>query len=115
SDIDAMRDQGLIVGGDLRSAVVVDGDMIVTPGGMRYSDEPVRHKMLDALGDLSLAGAPILGHYKGNRAGHSMTNRLLRELFADHSAFRIIECDLEVAAELPGAGLQHCDRPKLVA
>ncbi|MGI9390502.1 MAG: UDP-3-O-acyl-N-acetylglucosamine deacetylase [Boseongicola sp.] len=115
SDIDAMRDQGLIVGGDLRSAVVVDGDMIVTPGGMRYSDEPVRHKMLDALGDLSLAGAPILGHYKGTRAGHSITNRLLRELFADPSAYRIVECDREVAAELPGAGLQHSDRPELAA
>ena len=114
SDIDMMRDQGLIVGGDLTSAVVVDGDMVVTPGGMRHADEPVRHKMLDALGDLALAGAPILGHYTGHRAGHGITNRLLHELFADPSAYRIVQCDSERAAALPGAGLQRADRPELV-
>lgn len=115
SDIDEMRDQGLIAGGDLHSAVVVDGDLVVTPGGMRHPDEPVRHKMLDALGDLSLAGAPILARYTGIRAGHSITNRLLRELFADPSSYRIVRCNREMAAELPGAGLQRSDRPKLAA
>jgi UDP-3-O-[3-hydroxymyristoyl] N-acetylglucosamine deacetylase len=115
SDIDTMRDRGLIVGGDLSSAVVVDGDKVVTPGGMRHADEPVRHKMLDALGDLSLAGAPILGHYTGHRAGHGITNQLLRELFADPSAYRMVQCDREKAAALPGAGLQRSDRPAIVA
>ena len=115
SDIGAMRDQGLIVGGDLSSAVVVDGDNVVTPGGMRHADEPVRHKMLDALGDLALAGAPILGHYTGHRAGHGITNRLLRELFSDPSAYRIVQCDRDKAAALPGAGLQRSDRPEFVA
>ena len=115
SDVDKMRDQGLIVGGDLSSALVVDGDVVVTPGGMRHADEPVRHKMLDALGDLALAGAPILGHYTGRRAGHSITNRLLREVFADPAAYRIVQCDRERASTLPGAGLQRADRPALVA
>ncbi len=115
SDIDAMRDRGLIVGGSVTSAVVVDGDDVVTPGGMRHRDEPVRHKMLDALGDLALAGAPILGHYTGTRAGHAMTNLLLRALFADPTAYRLVECDDDLVARLPGAGLSREDRPAIAA
>ncbi len=110
SDIDSMRERGLIAGGDLKSAVVVDGAEVVTPGGMRHSDEPVRHKMLDALGDLSLAGAPILGRYIGHKAGHGVTNALLRALFADPSAYRVVECDKEMAGFLPGAGLERNGR-----
>lgn len=115
SDIDAMRDRGLIVGGSVTSAVVVDGDRVVTPGGMRHSDEPVRHKMLDALGDLALAGAPILGRYVGTRAGHAMTNRLLRALFADPSAFELVECDAATVARLPGAGVRRIDGVRIAA
>ncbi len=115
ADIDAMRDRGLIVGGNVTSAVVVDGDDVVTPGGMRHSDEPVRHKMLDALGDLALAGAPILGRYTGTRAGHAMTNLLLRALFADPTAYRLVECDTDLVASLPGAGLSYEDRPLIAA
>ena len=115
ADIDAMRDRGLIAGGSVTSAVVVDGDRIVTPGGLRHSDEPVRHKMLDALGDLTLAGAPILGRYVGHRAGHALTNRLLRELFADPTAFELVECDAAVAARLPGAGVSPADRAGIAA
>ncbi|MBT8475435.1 MAG: UDP-3-O-acyl-N-acetylglucosamine deacetylase, partial [Alphaproteobacteria bacterium] len=81
-DVDAMRARGLARGGSLANAVVVDGARILTPGGLRHSDEAVRHKMLDALGDLALAGAPLLGRYSGHRAGHAMTNALLRTLFA---------------------------------
>ena len=115
ADIAAMRDRGLIVGASLTSAVVVEGDKVMTPGGMRHRDEPVRHKMLDALGDLYLAGAPILGRYIGHRAGHAMTNSLLRALFADPSAYEIIECDAAVAARLPGAGLRRTDSLRLAA
>lgn len=115
SDIDAMRDRGLIVGGSVTSAVVVDGDEVITPGGMRHGDEPVRHKMLDALGDLALAGAPILGRYSGHKAGHAMTNLLLRELFSDPTAFRLVECTPEQVARLPGAGLSYQDRPAVAA
>lgn len=115
SDIDAMREKGLIVGGSVTSAVVVDGDRVVTPGGMRHTDEPVRHKMLDALGDLSLAGAPILGRYVGHRAGHAMTNRLLRALFAEPDAYELVECDERTAARLPGAGVSLADRAGIAA
>ena len=109
ADIDEMRARGLILGGSVTSAVVVDGDTVVTPGGMRHADEPVRHKMLDALGDLALAGAPILGRYVGRRAGHATTNHLLRRLFADPEAFEIVECDSRTAGRLPGAGLVRED------
>lgn len=115
ADIDAMRDRGLIVGASVTSAVVVDGDKVITPGGMRHADEPVRHKMLDALGDLSLAGAPILGRYLGHKAGHAMTNRLLRALFADPSAYEMIECDEAMVARLPGAGLRRADTARIAA
>ena len=115
ADIDAMRDRGLIAGGSVTSAVVVDGDRVMTPGGMRHADEPVRHKMLDALGDLALAGAPILGRYVGSKAGHAMTNRLLRALFADPSAYEMVECDEATSARLPGAGLRRTDTVRIAA
>ncbi len=109
ADIDVMRARGLIQGGSVSSAVVVDDEKVVTPGGMRHLDEPVRHKMLDALGDLALAGAPILGRYVGLRAGHAMTNKLLRALFADPSAFEFVECSPAMVSRLPGAGLKTSD------
>jgi UDP-3-O-[3-hydroxymyristoyl] N-acetylglucosamine deacetylase len=85
AEVIAMRERGLALGGTLNNAVVFDGDKVLSPGGLRHADEPVRHKMLDALGDLALAGGPILGRYTGVRAGHALTNRLLRALFADPS------------------------------
>lgn len=115
ADIDAMRDRGLIAGGSVTSAVVVDGETVVTPGGMRHSDEPVRHKMLDALGDLALAGAPILGRYVGRRAGHALTNQLLRALFADPTAYAIVDCDAETVSRLPGAGVRRADSARIAA
>ncbi len=80
ADVEAMQANGLALGGSLDNAVVVEGDRVLNPGGFRRADECVRHKMLDALGDLALAGAPILGAYRGVRAGHGATNRLLRKL-----------------------------------
>ncbi len=115
ADIDQMRERGLIAGGSMSSAVVVDGENVVTPGGMRHVDEPVRHKMLDALGDLALAGAPILGRYVGYRAGHAMTNQLLRALFADPTAFEMVECSAEMTKRLPGAGLKSADVSTIAA
>jgi UDP-3-O-[3-hydroxymyristoyl] N-acetylglucosamine deacetylase len=105
SDVDNMHANGLALGGTLENAVVVDGDVVLSPGGLRHHDEAVRHKMLDALGDLALAGAPILGRYTGVRAGHALTNELLRELFATPGAFRVREVDEKTAARLPGAGV----------
>lgn len=109
SDVDAMHANGLALGGSLNNAVVVDGDQILTPGGLRHSDEAVRHKMLDALGDLYTAGAPILGRYEGVRAGHAVTNALLHALFADASAWRWVTCDAQIASQLPGVGVSKAD------
>lgn len=111
SDVDAMRANGLALGGTLDNAVVFDGDRVVSPGGLRHEDEPVRHKMLDALGDLALAGGPILGRYTGIRAGHAMTNRLLRALFADPTAFRLVSVGDNVGGKLPGVGVHRGDLP----
>ena len=111
SDVDDMRAKGLALGGTLSNAVVVDGDHILSPGGLRHHDEAVRHKMLDALGDLALAGAPIFGLYSGSRAGHALTNKLLRALFAQPGAFRIVVCDAEAVLRLPGVGVSHADMP----
>lgn len=106
ADVDAMQANGLALGGSAgENAVVFDGDKVLSPGGLRHVDEPVRHKMLDALGDLALAGAPLIGHYTGVRAGHSLTNTLLRAVFATPDAVRLIECDDRMRARLPGAGL----------
>ena len=111
SDVDAMREAGLALGGTLENAVVFKGDQVLSPGGLRHTDEPVRHKMLDALGDLALAGGPILGRYTGDRAGHALTNRLLRALFADPTAWRVVDCGPQTLGKLPGAGVHAGDLP----
>ena len=109
SDVDAMHANGLALGGNYDNAVVVDGDRILSTGGLRHANEAVRHKMLDALGDLNTAGAPILGHYVGVRAGHALTNRLLQALFASQDNWRLRRCDPATAARLPGAGIAAKD------
>ena len=86
-ELDRMRAAGLARGGSLDNAVVVSGDTVLNEGGLRYADEFVRHKLLDALGDLYLAGAPIIGHFRGLRSGHRMNRRLLEALFADPAAW----------------------------
>ncbi len=104
-----MRARGLALGGSLHNAVVVDGDAVLSPGGLRHRDEAVRHKMLDALGDLATAGAPMLARYTGQRAGHALSNQLLRALFADDSQYRWTRCSPAQAARLPGAGVRVQD------
>ncbi|WP_425084971.1 UDP-3-O-acyl-N-acetylglucosamine deacetylase [Ruegeria profundi] len=110
-DVETMRENGLALGGTLENAVVVQGTEILTPGGFRHADEAVRHKMLDALGDLYLAGGPILGHFTGDKSGHSMTNTLLRTLFETPGAVRPILCSPEQADRLPGQGLLAAEIP----
>lgn len=87
-EVEAMRQAGLGLGGSLDNAIVIDGDRVMNPGGLRHTDEFIRHKILDAVGDLYLAGGPILGHYQGLRPGHAMNNAILRALFADAGAWR---------------------------
>ena len=106
SEVEAMRSKGLALGGSYKNAVVVDGKNVLSPGGLRHSDEPVRHKMLDALGDIALAGFPIIGHYVGHKAGHGITHGLLRNLFYDKENFEIISCDKEAIENLPGTGVK---------
>ena len=112
-DVEMMQQNGLALGGSLDNAVVFDGNTVMNPGGLRHVDEAVRHKMLDALGDLALAGLPLLGRYVGARAGHSLTNALLRALFGNPAAFRMVECDISTAASLPGRGLISSEVPQV--
>ncbi|WP_339107782.1 UDP-3-O-acyl-N-acetylglucosamine deacetylase [Thioclava sp. GXIMD4216] len=105
ADVEMMQKNGLALGGTYDNAVVIDGDKVLSPGGLRHKDEAVRHKMLDALGDLLLAGGPILGRYVGNRSGHAMTNKLLRAVFATPGAYEWVVLDSEAADATPGAGV----------
>lgn len=86
-DVTRLREVGLALGGSLENAVVVGRKAILNEGGLRYSDEFVRHKMLDCLGDLYLAGAPILAHVEGCRVGHGVNNALLHHLFGNPEAW----------------------------
>ncbi|MBY0335595.1 MAG: UDP-3-O-acyl-N-acetylglucosamine deacetylase [Acetobacteraceae bacterium] len=89
-DVARLRAAGLAQGGSLDNAVVVDGPLILNPGGLRHADEFVRHKLLDVVGDLALAGHPIAARFRGHRSGHGLNNRLLRALMADRSVWRLV-------------------------
>ena len=87
-EVAGLQAAGLARGGSLDNAVVVDGARVLNPAGLRMTDEFVRHKMLDAVGDLFLAGAALQGRFVGHRSGHALNNRLLRLLFADPANWR---------------------------
>jgi UDP-3-O-[3-hydroxymyristoyl] N-acetylglucosamine deacetylase len=89
-DVDTLRAAGRALGGSLDNVVVIDGDRVLNDGGLRYDDEFVRHKVLDAIGDLYLAGGPLLGRFSSMRPSHTLTSRLLRALFADAAAWTAI-------------------------
>ena len=89
-EVEYMRSQGLALGGSLDNAIVLDKNTVMNPGGLRHENEFIRHKLLDAVGDLYLAGGPILGAYEGAKAGHAMNNALLHALFADDDAWEIV-------------------------
>lgn len=86
-EVDRLRASGFGRGGSLDNVVVVSGNHVLNAGGLRYADEFVRHKLLDAFGDLYLAGGPIIGRFDGMRSGHTHTRRLLAALFADAEAW----------------------------
>lgn len=92
-EVAQLRAMGLAKGGSLDNAVVVGEESILNEEGLRYEDEFVRHKVLDSIGDLYLAGGPILGHFHGYRCGHALNNELLRRLFADRSAWRWVTAE----------------------
>jgi len=89
-EVAALRAGGLLLGGSLDNAVVVSGERVLNDSGLRYGNEFVRHKILDSVGDLYLAGAPIIGHFRGSRSGHAMNHRLLEALFADAGAWAMV-------------------------
>jgi len=109
SDVDMMQSAGLALGGGLENAIVVDGGQVLNPEGFRRADECVRHKMLDALGDLYLSGGPVIGRYQGDKAGHRATNLLLRELFSRPDAWEMIVCTPAQWDDLPGAHISAED------
>jgi UDP-3-O-[3-hydroxymyristoyl] N-acetylglucosamine deacetylase len=88
-----MRANGLAKGGSLDNAVVLDDGAVMNPDGLRFDDEFIRHKLLDAVGDLYLAGGPILGAYESYKAGHALNNQLLHALFSDATAWEYVELD----------------------
>lgn len=86
-DVEMLQANGLALGGSLANAVVIDDDKVLNPEGLRFADECVRHKALDVLGDLALAGAPIRGRFSGFKCGHALNNALLRAFFAAPHAY----------------------------
>lgn len=88
-EVEALREIGLARGGSLDNAIVLDEHRILNNEELRYEDEFVRHKILDAIGDLYLAGHPIVGSYIANKSGHALNNALLRKLFEDSSAYTV--------------------------
>jgi len=101
NDVESMLESGLALGGSLRNAILVDNDRVINPEGLRFADEFVRHKMLDCLGDLSLVGMPIFGHYLSHKPGHDLNNSLIRKLYAerDNWSYVTVEEFLYLTAE----------------
>ena len=107
-EVELMRAHNLGLGGNLSNAIVIDDTDVLNPEGLRYSDEFVRHKILDAIGDLYIVGHPIIGAFEGYKSGHAVNNALLRAILADRSCYEWVEfpndADLPPSFhELPGA------------
>ena len=114
SEISYLRSQGLAKGGSLDNAIVLEPNRIKNLEGFRREDECVRHKMLDAMGDLSLAGGPVLAAFSSNCGGHTLTNKLLRAAFSDSSAIKPTQIKEGQAKQLPGFGLCESDLCNLI-
>ena len=98
-EVEFLRSKNLALGGSLDNAVVIDNNTVLNKEGLRYKDEFVRHKILDALGDISLLGYPIIGHYKGVKSGHSLNNRLCMETLANPDKWEIVEAEEKIFTE----------------
>ena len=92
-ELDQLRDMGLIRGATLESAVCFDREQVLNPGGLRFADEPCRHKVLDLIGDLALIGRPLLGHVIAERAGHAMHAALVARIMSDPSLYEVLSFD----------------------
>jgi UDP-3-O-[3-hydroxymyristoyl] N-acetylglucosamine deacetylase len=105
-EVEQLRKMGFARGGSLDNAIVIDGDKVLNPGGLRFTNEFVRHKILDAVGDLYLCGLQIIGHYHGVKAGHAMNNKLLHALFAAPDSFELVtpeEAPARARVDMPHA------------
>jgi len=104
SEVTALREAGLARGGSLTNAIVVDGDRVLNNEGLRHNNEFVRHKALDAIGDLYLAGHPIFAHFTGRCSSHADTARLMKQVYADRSAWEMVDVwqDIEVKSSRAG-------------
>jgi UDP-3-O-[3-hydroxymyristoyl] N-acetylglucosamine deacetylase len=94
-EVEYMRSKGLALGGGMDNAIVVDDTKVLNAGGLRYDDEFVKHKMLDAMGDLYIIGKPLLAAYTAFRSGHALNNKLLRELLAHRDAYEVVTFERE--------------------
>ncbi|MCB2022118.1 MAG: UDP-3-O-acyl-N-acetylglucosamine deacetylase [Rhizobacter sp.] len=92
-DVELMRSRGLTLGGSMDNAIVVDDQRVLNAGGLRYDDEFVKHKILDAIGDMWVLGHPLLAAYSAFKSGHALNNRLLREVLADKTSYEIVTFD----------------------
>ena len=97
-DVEFMRDQGLALGGSLDTAIVMDEYRILNSDGLRFPDEFAKHKLLDAIGDLYLAGYPLLAAFSAHKSGHALNNSLLRALLADSAAWELVTFERAEAA-----------------
>ena len=104
-DVEMMRSRGLGLGGGLDNAIVMDDVKVLNADGLRYSDEFVKHKILDAIGDLYIVGKPLLAAYSAFRSGHALNNQLLRALLAQRDAYEIVSFEHEREAPLGFAQL----------
>ena len=103
-EVEALRSMGLALGGSLDNAIVVDDFSILNPDGLRFVDEFVRHKVLDAIGDVALAGEKLVGHLVLHRSGHALNNQLLHAVFADARNYRLVSTERQSA--LPAHGVE---------
>jgi len=97
-DVEMMRTRGLGLGGNMDNVIVIDDVRVLNSGGLRYDDEFVKHKILDAIGDLHIAGKPLLASYVAYKSGHALNNKLLRKLLADASAYEVVTFENEADA-----------------
>jgi UDP-3-O-[3-hydroxymyristoyl] N-acetylglucosamine deacetylase len=98
-EVEQLQKLGLGRGGSLDNAIIIKGDEVLNKDGLRYDNEFARHKVLDAIGDIALAGMPVRGHFEGRCCGHALNNRLLHTLFAQTSAWRIVESGAEFSQQ----------------
>ncbi len=97
-DVEMMRSRGLGLGGNMDNVIVIDDTRVLNSEGLRYDDEFVKHKILDAIGDLHIAGKPLLAAYTAYKSGHALNNKLLRKLLADPTAYEVVSFEREADA-----------------